>query len=260
MTLLCLDIRNNYTVLGLYDVDRLQAHWRVSSDERRTADEWYALISGLVERTESADGVIGAIAVASTVPVILHEMRELISRHYGGCQISIVEPGTKTGVPILTDNPREVGADRIVNAVAGVALYGGPCVIVDFGTATTFDVVNDKAQFIGGAIAPGMGISLDALARRGSQLRAVELVRPRSVIAKNTVEAIQSGMVFGFAGQVDGIVDRIGESLGVPLDDLTVVATGVYADVVREECDTISHYEPMLTLIGLRLVHERNHA
>ncbi|PRZ40778.1 pantothenate kinase [Antricoccus suffuscus] len=260
MTLLCLDIRNNYTVVGLFDADRLQAHWRVASDERRTADEWHVLISGLVERTESADGVIDAIAVASTVPVILHEMRELISRRYGGCQVSIVEPGTKTGVPILTDNPREIGADRIVNALAGVSLYGGPCVIVDFGTATTFDVVNDKAQFIGGVIAPGMGISLDALARRGSQLRAVELVRPRNVIAKNTVEAIQSGMVFGFAGQVDGIVDRIGESLGVSLDDLTVVATGVYADVVREECDTISDYEPMLTLIGLRLVHERNHA
>ena len=257
MTLLCLDVRNNHTVVGVFDGPTLQAHWRTASDERRTAEEWFALINGLIERAALAP--VGAVALACTVPTILHEMRELIERYYDGCSVSIVEPGTKTGVPILTDNPREVGADRIVNALAGATLYGGPCVVVDFGTATTFDVVNEKGQYIGGAIAPGIGISLEALARRGAQLHVVELVRPRNVIGKNTVEAIQSGMVFGFAGQVDGIVERISEVLGVSIGELTVVATGPHADVVREECDTITDHEPLLTLIGLRLVHEKNH-
>ncbi len=166
----------------------------------------------------------------------------------------IVEPGTKTGVPILTDNPKEVGADRIVNTLAAHTLYGGPCVVVDFGTSTNLDVVSAKGEFLGGALAPGIEISLDALAARAAALRKVELVAPRSVIGKNTVEALQSGALYGFAGQVDGLVDRINEEL--PLG--AVIATGGLAGVVLPESRTITAHEPDLTLIGLRLVFEKN--
>ena len=167
----------------------------------------------------------------------------------------IVEPGTKTGVPVLTDNPKEVGTDRIVNTVAAFALYGGPSIVVDFGTSTNLDVVSAKGEFIGGALAPGIEISLDALASRAAALRKVELIRPRAAIGKNTVEALQSGALYGFAGQVDGMVERISEEL----DHVTaVIATGGLASIVIDESRTITHHEPDLTLIGLRLVFERN--
>ncbi|MDP2014735.1 MAG: type III pantothenate kinase, partial [Actinomycetota bacterium] len=169
----------------------------------------------------------------------------------------IVEPGTKTGVPVLTDNPKEVGTDRIVNTVAAFALYGGPSIVVDFGTSTNLDVVSAKGEFLGGALAPGIEISLDALAQRAAALRKIELIRPRAAIGKNTVEALQSGALYGFAGQVDGMVDRICEEL----DEVTaVIATGGLATIVIDESRTITHHEPDLTLIGLRLVFERNSA
>lgn len=254
MCLLTVDIRNSFTTLGVFDGEALVAHWRVSSIDGRTADEWQVVISGLIDR--ETFGPLTGISLSCTVPAILTEMRELIGRYYADLAVSIVEPGTKTGVPILTDNPREVGADRIVNSLAAATLYGGPAIVVDFGTATTFDVVSAAGQYVGGAISPGIEISLDALARRGAQLRAVELVPPRSVIAKNTVEAMQSGIIYGFAGQVDGIVGRMREAIGA---DVTVIATGNLAHVVMSECESITDHEPWLTLIGLRLVHERNH-
>jgi type III pantothenate kinase len=167
----------------------------------------------------------------------------------------IVEPGTRTGVPVLTDNPKEVGADRIVNTLAAFHLFGGPCIVVDFGTSTNLDVVSARGEFLGGALAPGVEISLDALAARAAQLRKVELVRPRSVVGKNTVEALQSGVLYGFAGQVDGLVRRIVAEIG-PVT--AVVATGGLAPVVVPESETITHDEPDLTLVGLRLVYERN--
>lgn len=254
MSLLCLDVRNSQTVVGVFDGDVLVGRWSVASDPQRTADEWALLIAGLAARARSRP--IDAVALACTVPGILHEMRALFARYYADARVTIVEPGTRTGVSILTDNPREVGADRIVNSAAAAVLYGGPCVVVDLGTATTFDVVDAKGRYVGGAISAGVGISLDALARRGAQLREVELARPRSVVAKNTVEAIQSGMVFGFAGLVDGVVDRMLDVLGV--DDAAVVATGRHADVVLGSCTSITAHEPDLTLIGLRIVSERN--
>lgn len=257
MSLLCLDVGNSHTVIGVFEDEELVAHWKVGSDERRTADEWQILIDGLVSRTRHGD--VRAVAVCCTVPTILVEMRIMHERYYRNMPVTIVGPGVKTGVPILTDNPREVGADRIVNALAAAELYGGPCLVVDFGTATTFDVIDAENRYLGGAIAPGVQLSLEALGRRGAQLRSVELAMPRSVIGKNTVEAIQSGVIYGFAGQVDGIVDRLVESLGVDHDHVTVIATGGYPDLVVDNCSTISTCDPWLTLVGLRLVHEKNH-
>jgi type III pantothenate kinase len=254
--LLAIDVGNTQTVLGLLDGEHVAEHWRVATDARRTADEFMTVLRGLL-----ADGPdrIDGIAICSTVPSVLHEMREMVARYFAAVPSVLVEPGVRTGVPVLMDNPREVGTDRIVNALAAKHLYGGgPCIVVDFGTATTFDVVSEAGEYVGGAIAPGIGVSLDALGDAGAQLRRVELVRPRSVIAKNTVEALQSGALFGFSGQVDGIVRRMAAELGRPLSEVTVIATGGLAPTVIDECTTIDHHEPWLTLVGLRLVYDRN--
>ncbi len=249
--LLAIDVGNTNTVLGLFDGDPLTASWRIKTDGRTTADELVLTYRGLL----SGQSKVTGIALCSTVPAVLSEMRLMLDRYYSGIPTIIIEPGIKTGVPILTDNPKEVGADRIVNTLAAHHLFGGPCIVVDFGTSTNLDVVSAKGEFLGGALAPGIEISLDALAQRAAQLRKVELVRPRSPIGKNTVEALQSGALYGFAGQVDGLVDRIREEL----DELTaVVATGGLAPIVVPESRTITHHEPDLTLIGLRLVFEKN--
>lgn len=260
--LLTIDVGNTHTVLGLFDGDEIVEHWRISTDPRRTADELAVLLQGLMGTRpllgeELADNVEG-IAVCSTVPAVLHELREVTRRYYGDIPAVLVEPGVKTGVPILMDNPKEVGADRIINALAAVELYGGPCVIVDFGTATTFDAVSARGEYVGGVIAPGIEISVDALGMRGAQLRKIELARPRSVVGKNTVEAMQSGILYGFAGQVDGVVDRMSRELADDPEDVTVIATGGLAPMVLGEANVIDAHEPWLTLIGLRLVHERN--
>ncbi len=257
MSLLAVDIGNSYTVLGLLDGDEVACHWRVATDERRTSDEWAVLVRSLLADAGRLDAVSG-IAVCATVPSVLHEWREMLGRHFADVSAVVVEPGVRTGVPVLMDNPREVGADRIMNALAALRLYGGPAIVVDFGTATTFDVVSAAGQYVGGAIAPGIEISLEALGTRGAQLRKVELVRPRSVIAKNTVEALQSGMLFGVAAQVEGIVSRMIAELDVPTEEVAVIATGHLASLVRAECGCFTEYSPWLTLQGLRLVHERN--
>jgi type III pantothenate kinase len=255
MSLLAVDIRNTDTFLGLLDGDEVTDHWRVSSLEGRTADEWSVLLLGLLgERVDDVDGV----ALCATVPAVLHEWREMLAREFGDVPAIVVEPGVKTGIPVLMDNPREVGADRIVNALAAATLHGGPAIVVDFGTATTFDVVNAKGQYVGGAITPGIEISLDALGRRGAQLRKVELARPRTVIAKNTVEALQSGMVFGVAAQVEGLVARMIAEIGVPREDVTVISTGHLAPLVIDDCGCFTAHSPWLTLHGLRLVFARN--
>jgi type III pantothenate kinase len=256
MPLLAADIGNSHTMLGLLVDGEVTADWRVATDERHTADEWAVLLRGLLGR--SIDDVDG-IAVCATVPAVLHEWRDMLARHFRGVRSVVVEPGVRTGVPVLMDNPREVGTDRIVNALAAVHEYGGPAIVVDFGgTATTFDVVSPQGQYVGGAIAPGIEISLEALGRRGAQLRKVELLRPRSVIAKNTVEALQSGMVFGVASQVEGIVSRMIAELGVDAADVQVVATGYLAPLVLDECRSFTQHAPWLTLRGLELVFARN--
>ncbi|HEY8980347.1 MAG TPA: type III pantothenate kinase [Streptomyces sp.] len=260
--LLTINVENTHTTLGLFDGADIVQHWRVSTDARRTADELAVLLKGLMGMhplpgVELGEGIDG-IAICATVPSVLHEFREVTRRYYGDVPAVLVEPGVKTGVPILTDNPKEVGADRIVNVVAAVELYGGPAVVVDFGTATTFEAISARGEYVGGVIAPGIGISAEALGVKGAQLRKVELARPRSVIGKNTVEAMRSGIVYGFAGQVDGVVRRIVRELAADPDDVTVIATGGLAPVVLGEVSVIDEHEPWLTLIGLRLVYERN--
>jgi type III pantothenate kinase len=249
--LLAVDVGNTQTELGLFDGDRILHSWRVKTDARSTADEIMLTFRGLLQDSPAVTG----IALCSTVPAALREMRTMLARYYSGVPAIIVEPGTKTGVPVLTDHPKEVGADRIVNTLAAHHLFGGPCVVVDFGTSTNLDVVSERGEFLGGALAAGVEISIDALAARAAQLRRVELVRPRSVIGKNTVESLQSGALYGFAGQVDGLVRRIIKEIG-PVT--AVIATGGLAPIVVPESETVTHHEPELTLTGLRLVYERN--
>jgi type III pantothenate kinase len=249
--LLAIDVGNTNTVLGLFDGDELTRSWRVTTNASSTADEMALTFRGLLEGTADVSG----IALCSTVPAVLREMRSMLADYYAETPTVIVEPGTKTGVAILTDNPKEVGADRIVNTLAAHHLFGGPSIVVDFGTSTNLDVVSAAGEFLGGALAPGIEISLEALASRAAQLRKVELVKPRSVVGKNTVEALQSGAIYGFAGQVDGLVTRIVEEIGEPT---AVIATGGLAPIVIGESETITHHEPDLTLIGLRLVFEKN--
>lgn len=255
--ILASDIGNSHVVLGLLDDGEVLAHWRVSTVTARTADEWGVLVQGLLRSAGREDEVEG-IVVCATVPSVLHEWREMLQRYFADLRQVVVEPGVRTGVPVLMDNPREVGTDRIVNALAAGRLYAGPTIVVDFGTATTFDVVSAKGEYVGGAIAPGIEISLEALGDRGAQLRRVELLRPRAVIAKNTIEALQSGIVYGFASQVDGVVTRMINELGVPAAEVNVVATGGLAPVVVDEATVITDHQPWLTLLGLEIVYRRN--
>jgi type III pantothenate kinase len=249
--LLAIDIGNTNTVIGLYDKEKLVNHWRIKTDSQSTADELILTYEGLLQNQPEITG----ISLCSTVPAVLREMRWMLQRYFNDIKTVIIEPGTKTGVPINTDNPKEVGADRIANSLAVFTRHGGPSVVVDFGTSTNFDVVSKNGEFLGGSLAPGIEISLDALANRAAQLRKVEFVKPRSVIGKNTVEALQSGALYGFAGQVDGIIERIIAEIG-PVT--AVVATGGLAPLVVEESKTITHHEPDLTLEGLRLVFDKN--
>ena len=250
--LLCIDIGNTNTVLATFTDDKIVHSWRVKTDSRSTADELGLMFRGLLAN----DNVeLTGIAACSTVPAALRSLRTMLGRYYRGLPTVIVEPGVKTGVQLAIDNPKEVGSDRVVNTLAAHHLYGGPAIVVDFGTSTNFDAVSSRGEFLGGVLAPGIEISVDALAARAAQLRKVELVKPPKVIGKNTVECLQSGVVYGFAGQVDGIVSRMTEELG---GVAAVIATGGLAPVVIDECQTITHHEPMITLIGLRMVYERN--
>jgi type III pantothenate kinase len=251
--LLAVAVENTRTLVGLIFEGTVKRHWWVGTDSRRTADEWAVLLDGLL----AGESAVSGVAVCSAVPSVLHELRDLVARYYPDVPSVVVEPGVKTGLPVLVDNPREVGTDRIANALAAVHLYGAPCVIVDFGTATTVDVVNAAGAFIGGAIAPGIETSVDALGAAAAQLRRVELIRPRSVVAKNTVEALQSGAIFGFAALVDGLVTRILASQ--ELESVPVVATGALAPLIVSESRTITYHEPFLPLLGLHHAHARNH-
>lgn len=252
--LLAIDTGNTNTVLGVFQGDRLVDSWRIKSDARTTADELALAFRGLL----AGYGVDG-IAACSTVPAVMRELRTMLARYYADVPTVLVEPGVRTGVSIQTDNPKEVGTDRICNTAAAHHLVDGPCIVVDFGTSTNFDCVSARGEFLGGALAPGIEISLDALAARAAQLRKVELVAPRSPIGKNTVESLQSGILYGFAGQVDGMVRRLSAVLD-PDDPegVHVIATGGLASLVIDHSETVTRYEPELTLVGLRLIFERN--
>ncbi|RJQ78475.1 type III pantothenate kinase [Pseudonocardiaceae bacterium YIM PH 21723] len=258
--LLTIDVGNTNIVLGLFegqgDDAKLVRDWRMRTDARMTADELAMTFRGLLHTYFDR---ISGVSALSTVPAVLRELKGMLARYWPDVPRVIVEPGVRTGVSILIDNPREMGTDRVANALAAHSLYDTNCVVVDFGTSTNIDVVSARGELLGAALAPGIEISLDALAARAAQLVKVQLVRPRSAIGKNTVEALQSGIIFGFAGQVDGLVRRIVEELEVSHPGpTTVIATGGLAPLVLSESQTIQHHHPELTLLGLRLVFERN--
>lgn len=257
--LLTIDVRNTSIELGLFSGSgshaKLVRHWRMHTNPLLTADEFAMQVRGLVGQQVAE--IVGVSAL-STVPPVLREIRSMLARYWDHVPHVVVEPGVRTGIPLLVDNPKEIGADRIVNTLAAHHRFGTAAIVVDFGTATTVDLVSAKGEFLGGVLAPGVEISSEALIERAA-LRRVELARPRSVVGKNTVEAIQSGAIFGFAGLVDGLIDRIRDEFDAFAgDDVAVVATGHAAPLIVPESETIDHHEPHLTLTGLRLVYERN--
>jgi type III pantothenate kinase len=260
VVLLAIDVRNTHTVVGLISGSKEHAkvtqQWRIRTEPEITADELALTLDGLIG--DDSDQLTGAAAL-STVPSVLHEVRLMLEQYWPTVSHVLIEPGVRTGIPLLVDNPKEVGADRIVNCLAAFQKYGTAAIVIDFGSSICVDVVSAKGEFLGGAIAPGIQVSSDAAAARSAALRRVELARPRSVVGKNTVECMQAGAVFGFAGLVDGLVGRIRDDVdGFAGDNVTVVATGHNAPLLLAELHSVDHYDQHLTLQGLRLVFERN--
>jgi type III pantothenate kinase len=247
--LLAVDVGNTQTVLGLYEGAELRENWRLATERTRTGDELGVLLAGMLDLDE-----VDGICLSSTVPTLIREWERLAER-WAEAPLLVVGPGVKTGIPIRYDDPREVGPDRIVNSVAAKDRYGAPVIVVDFGTSTNFDVVSPAGEYVGGVIAPGIETSMEALFARAARLVKVDYVEPPSVIGKTTVGGLQSGVVYGFAGQVDGIVAAIRSELGV---EARVVATGGLSELVAPYSTTISAVDPHLTLDGLRLVWELN--
>ncbi len=253
MRLLALDVGNTHTVIGIFDEDRLAGHWRISTRWDRTHDEYLLLLRGLLE---PAGSMPNGVALATVVPPAMAAVRSAVAEMVDG-PVLTVGPGVKTGLPMAVDHPREVGADRVVNAVAAKERYGSPVIVVDFGTATTIDLVGEDGSFMGGAIAPGIEVSMDGLVESTAALRRVELVPPRSVVGRTTVEAMQSGLLFGYAGMVDGIVRRMAAER--PGHTVARVATGAAAASIVPLCEEVEVVDDFLTLDGLRLVYRRTH-
>ena len=252
--LLVIDVGNTNMVLGVYKDTELLDHWRISTDRQRTTDEYGVLIRELFYLNDFRADDINAIIISSVVPPVVPTLERMCQRYFGLSPL-LIGPGVKTGMDIRYDNPREVGADRIVNAVAAYEKYGGPVIIVDFGTATTFCAVDAKGVYLGGSICPGIGISTEALVQRTAKLPRIELKRTDSVICRNTIESMQAGVFYGFVGQVEGIVSRMRRELDM---SARVVATGGLAVVIAPATKAIDVVEPMLTLEGPRIIYERN--
>lgn len=252
--LLAVDIGNTNIVFGLFDGEELKTHWRIRTERNRTTDEYWVLVNEFLRLNEIGPASIRNIAISCVVPPLIPVFEEL-SQKYLKKDSLVVGPGIKTGIPILYNNPAEVGADRIVNAIAGFEKYGGPLIIVDFGTATTFDAISDKGEYMGGAIFPGLNISLEALYKNTAKLSPVDIVLPEHVIGKSTKESIQSGTVYGFVGVVDNIVSKMQSEIGRPAQ---VIGTGGVLPVIHKEVQSIQTVDPFLTLEGLRILYQRN--
>ncbi|MGS0763241.1 type III pantothenate kinase [Syntrophomonas curvata] len=252
--ILVFDVGNTNMVIGVFKEDDLLTHWRIRTDTQRTCDEYGMIIKALFDYQQLDMKLVKAVVISSVVPSLMIEL-ERLSHQYFSCRPLVIGPGIKTGLAIKYENPREVGADRVVNAVAAFNKYGGPLIIVDFGTATTFCVVNDKGDYLGGAIAPGIVIASEALVAKAAKLPRVELTKPRSLIGKNTVASMQAGIIFGFVGQVEGIINRMKKEIA---GQCRVVATGGLARVIARETDTIEIVDDFLTLDGLRMIYEMN--
>jgi type III pantothenate kinase len=252
--LLAIDIGNTNIVFGLFQKEELTTHWRIRTERNRTTDEYWVLVNEFLRLNEIGPASIHNIAISCVVPPLIPVFEEL-SRKYLDNDPLVVGPGIKTGIPILYNNPTEVGADRIVNAVAGFEKYGGPLIIVDFGTATTFDAVSKKGEYMGGAIFPGLNLSLEALYKGTAKLSPVDIVLPEHVIGKSTKESIQSGTVYGFVGVVESIVSKMQGEIGQPAQ---VIGTGGVLPVIHKQVQSIQTVDPFLTLEGLRILHQRN--
>ncbi len=253
--LLVFDVGNTNIVLGLYDGDKMIYHWRAVTNELKTADEYAASLGMMFQLDGVTFAMVTDIIISSVVPPV-NPTLEYLCRRYFHVEPMMVGPGMKTGLNILYDNPRELGADRIVNAVAGITLYGGPLIIIDLGTATTFCAIDEKKRYLGGAVTPGIGISMEALFQRASKLPRIELTPASSVICKNTVSAMQSGIYYGAIGQVDGIVRRMKKEMGYK--EIKVIATGGLADLIASQSETIDVIDPLLTLKGLYILFKKN--
>jgi type III pantothenate kinase len=252
--ILVFDVGNTNMVIGVYQEDKLLTHWRIRTDTLRTCDEYGMMIKALFDYQQIEMKKVKAVVISSVVPSLMAEL-EGLSHKYFSCRPLVIGPGIKTGLAIKYENPREVGADRVVNAVAAYHKYGGPLIIVDFGTATTFCVVNEQGEYLGGAIAPGIAVASDALVAKAAKLPRVELVKPRSLIGRNTVASMQAGIIYGFVGQVEGIINRMKKEID---GGCKVVATGGLARVIAQETDAIEIVDDFLTLEGLRLIYEIN--
>ena len=251
--LLALDVGNTQTVVGLYDGGTLAEHWRTTSVRTHTADELAVELAGLLAIRGRSFADVSATVASSGVPQLADSLSEMARSHFGH-EALVVGPGVRTGLPLLVDNPHEVGADRVANCVAALERHPGPLVVVDFGTAINFDAVSAAGEFVGGAIAPGLEVSVNALGERAARLFGIELATPPAAIGKNTAENMPTGAIFGFAGLVDGMVRRFAGELG----SLSVIATGGLAGLVTPHCETVDEVAPWLTLDGLRLIWERN--
>lgn len=253
--LLLIDVGNTNIVMGIYDEEKIKYSWRLGTKVNRTSDEYGLQVDSIFRHYGIKISELKDIVIASVVPSMQHTLKNMCTK-YLGKEPMVIGEGTKTGMKIKYDNPKEVGADRIVNAVAAMQKYGGPAILVDIGTAISFDVINEKGEFLGGAIAPGIGIASEALFSKTSKLPKIELEEPKNVIGKNTIEAMQSGIVYGYIGLVDNVIENIIREMNLNKEDITILATGGYAKLIASQSKYITAYDYDITLNGMKAIYD----